>query len=132
MRSETSNSIIEKLERDRALAVIAKAERTGENVVETLVSHMVSKSLIEELTGETVDFDRRQPKINRSDIIREWAVGHVGETMTTQSIADGLGVSLGSATKYVKEYTDFFVRVKRGHYTIRNGEQERVEARQNK
>jgi hypothetical protein len=129
---KTQSSIIDNLERNRALAIIAKAERDKENVIEMLVSHMVGRTLIEELTGETVDLERRQPKVTRLDMIREWVDKNIGLTYTTAEIAEGLEVSLGSATKYVKEYNDFFVKVSRGRYTIRNGEQERADARRNK
>jgi hypothetical protein len=129
---KTQSSIIDNLERNRALAIIAKAERDKENVIEMLVSHMLGRTLIEELTGETVDLERRQPKVTRLDMIREWVDKNIGLTYTTAEIAEGLEVSLGSATKYVKEYNDFFVKVSRGRYTIRNGEQERADARRNK
>ena len=132
LSEKTQNKIIDELERNRALAIIAKAERDQENVVDTLVSHMVGRFLIEELTGETVDLERRQRKTSRVDVIREWANQHIGQTYTTAEIAEMLNVSVGSATKYVKEYTDFFVKASRGHYTIRNGEQERADARKNK
>jgi hypothetical protein len=41
-------------ERDRALAIIAKARREEVNIVNSLVSHMVSRSLIAELLGDEV------------------------------------------------------------------------------
>ena len=112
-------------ERYRALAIIEKAEREGTNVVETLVSHMVSRSLILELTGEEPAWSKKANRVSREEVIREWVLVNEGSEMTTQQIADGLGMSSSSANKVVKEFLDYFVKVRRGVYLVRDGKTER-------
>jgi hypothetical protein len=77
-----SNHIYEKLEHDRALAIIAKAERDNLNVVETLVSHMVSSKLIEQVTGKVPSWERAV-RTDRISQIRAWAADKIGTTMKT-------------------------------------------------
>ena len=55
----------------RAQFVIAKATRDNLNLVEVLTSHMVSKTLIEELTGESPIWSRKE-KQDKAKELKEW------------------------------------------------------------
>jgi hypothetical protein len=116
----------ERLEYQRALAIVEKAQRNELNVVETLVSHMVSTKLIEEVTGSLPSWERNV-KTNRLDQIRGLVEERVGDTFKTAEIAELLGVSAGTAIKLIKDYMDFFSPAGRGLYLIKNGEAERAE-----
>jgi hypothetical protein len=115
----------------RAKWIIDKAQREKTDVVATLVQHMVSKTLIEQLTGKSPE-SRRVVKKDKDAQLREWALAHLEQEVTTQQIADGLEVSVATALKLTKENTDYFTKVKRGVFAVRDGVAEREETRRNK
>jgi len=123
--------IVEQQERLRAKWIIEKATRSGENVVATLVSHMVGKNLIEELTGVMPELEKRV-KVDRSKNLREWVLKYLDKEMGTADIARSLDCSYDTAIKSIKENPFYFVKVRRGIYAIRDGVAEREEAKKDK
>ena len=115
----------------RANWVIEKAVRDELNVVETLVSHMVSPRLIEALTGKT-PLKPKSAKVDKQAELKAWVQEHLGQEMKTAEIAEGLGVSLSTVSGLVKDKLDFFIKVRRGIYLIRDGEAERSLAKSRK
>jgi len=115
-------------ERLRAQFIIEKAGRENSNVVETLKSHMVSNTLIEELTGEQVVLDKKAQKRDINKELSAWARQNAGIEFTTKEIQDLLKISYDATIKLVKN-TDYFSKVKQGCYKILDGEAEREAAK---
>lgn len=125
------NANFDRSERLRAEWIIDKAKRAGENVVSALVTHMVAKTLIEELTGETPELEKRV-RVDKSTQLREWALKNLGKEFGTTEIAKSLDCSYDTAIKSIKENPDYFVKVRRGYYGIRDGLAERESAKKDK
>ena len=113
----------DKMERTRAFWVIDKAEREGLNVIETLVHHMVSATLIKELTGKEVDRSRKT-KVDPRAKLHEWAILNIGQEVTAMELAETFEFSLATAHKVIRENIDYFTKIKRGLYSVRNGKAE--------
>ena len=116
-------------ELERVKAIIEKAQRTKEDVTSALVSHMVSKSLIEKITGELPVLEKRT-RNDKSDNIREWALTKLGKEFGTTEISKSLDCSYDKALQVIKDNPDYFTRSRRGYYVIHDGVAEREEARQ--
>ena len=123
--------IIEKQEHLRAQWIIDKAQRNGESVVNALVSHMVGKTLIEELTGIVPELEKRV-RVDRSKNLREWVLKNLDKEIGTADIARSLDCSYDTAIKSIKENPFYFIKVRRGIYAIRDGEAEREAAKKDK
>ena len=117
-------------ERDRALAVIAKAQRDNLNVVETMVNHFISKTLIEELTGTEVVFEK-QGRRDISEELSEWAEQNEDAEVTVAELQELLEISNSVALKIVKN-PDYFLKIRRGVYSVRNGKAKREAAKLDK
>ena len=115
----------------RAQFVIAKALRDNRNVVETLTSHMVGKSLIEELTGEVPNWAKKE-KQDKTKELKEWVQNNLSKKLSTKEIASSLDCSYETAIKTIKENPFYFVGIRRGYYEVRNGEIEREQAKKGK
>jgi len=115
----------------RAQWIIEKATRNGWNVIESLVTHMVSKSLIEELTGQTPQLVKKT-KEDKTLKLREWVLAHLEQEYGTSDLGRKLGVSYDTAIKTIKENPFYFVKTRRGYYTVRDGLSEREEAKKDK
>lgn len=120
--------IAEAQERLRAQFVIEKAERNGYNVIESLVTHMVSRTLIEELTGHEVVHERRVRE-DKSAQLHQWVRRNEGKKFGTSKLVQELGVSYDTVLKIIRENPMFFTRVGRGQYEVRDGIAEREEAK---
>lgn len=116
---------------ERAKWVIEKAQRNSWNVIDTLVSHMVSRTLIEQLTGELPEVEKKIKK-NKDQELREWVLLNLSKEMSPWQISQSLEVSYDTALKLVKENTDYFLKVKKGLYTIKDGKLERKAAKKDK
>jgi hypothetical protein len=123
--------LAEAQERLRAKFVIEKAEANKWDVVATLLTHMVSRTLIEELTGEVVRIERRAPE-RKSNALYDWVKTNVGRDFSTGDLISELGVSYDTVLKTVKENPMFFTKVGRGRYEVRDGIAEREAAKKDK
>ena len=121
----------EKMERMRAFWIIDKAEREGLNVTDTLVHHMVSATLIKELTGREVDRSRKTKSDPRAKL-HEWVVLNIGKEITANELAEAFKFSLATAHKMLRDNIDYFTKVKRGIYVVRDGKAEREAAKRDK
>jgi hypothetical protein len=115
----------------RANAIIEKAQRNDQDVVGELVSHMVSRKLIESLTGKEVVLDKKVKKRNFEQEMDDWSRINASLELTTTEIQSMLDISYAEALKIVKN-NDYFVAVKRGVYRVRDGKAEREEAKKSK
>ena len=115
----------------RAQFVIAKATRDNLNLVEVLTSHMVSKTLIEELTGESPIWSRKE-KQDKAKELKEWVQNNLSKELATKEIATSLDCSYETAIETIKENPFYFVGTRRGYYEIRDGEAEREQAKKGK
>jgi len=123
--------ILEAQERYRALAVIDKATRERLNVVDALVSHMVGKTLIEELTGEVVVHEKRVRE-DKTQQLKEWVDKNLGKEFGTNELVKSLDASYDTVLKSIKDNPDYFVKVRRGLYLVRDGAAEREAAKKDK
>ena len=120
--------IAEAQERLRAQAVIEKAERDKVNVVDALVSHMVARTLIEELTGQEVVHEKRVRE-DKSGQLHQWVRRNETKKFGTSKLVQELGVSYDTVLKIIRENPMFFTKVGRGQYEVRDGIAEREEAK---
>ena len=130
-RKAVRQALYEKQERLRAQYIIDKAKKSGESVVTTLVSHMVGKTLIEELTGVTPELERRV-KVDKTAQLKEWVQKNLSKELSTKEIIASLDCSYDTAVKTIKENPFYFINVRRGYYEIRDGEFEREQAKKSK
>jgi transposase len=127
----SEQTIYEKQEELRARWVIDKAQRNNLNVLQTLTDHGVSRSLIERLTGETVQMSRKAKK-NKEQIFREWLTEHANQEMAVEAIAESFEVSIQTAYKIMRESPTCFVKARRGVYEVRDVYAERELAKATK
>jgi len=118
-------------ERLRAQWIIEKSQRDQINAVENLKIHMVSNTLIEELTGETVVISRKSQRRDVEKEMADWCRINADLELTTAEIQGMLKVSTSVTLKLVKN-TDFFVKVRRGIYRVRDGLAEREAVKSNR
>lgn len=121
----------ERQERLRAQWIIEKSQRDQINVVDNLKVHMVSNALIEELTGEKVVIGRKEQRRDVEKELQDWCRINASLELTTAEIQSMLKVSSSIALKLVKN-TDYFVKVRRGVYQVRDGMAEREAAKSNR
>ena len=114
----------------RAQAVVEKASRLGEDVNKALRDHMVPQSISERLTGTRYEYKPRGKKASSEDVVLEWAQAHIGETTNPASIAEATGLSYSVTNKVVGGRRDWFLRVKKGHYIVKDAPAEREQATQ--
>jgi len=130
-RKAVREALYNKQERIRAEYIIDKAKRSGESVVVTLVSHMVGKALIEELTGVTPELEKRV-KVDKTAQLKEWVQNNLSKELATKEIVASLGCSYDTAVKTIKENPFYFFNTRRGYYEIRDGDSEREQAKKKK
>lgn len=121
-----SNNISHAQELYRAQAIIAKAERNGENVGPSLREHMVSQSIIKELVGEVYEYipkARKQP--TSASVLETWTKEHIGIDITPTVLSEQTKLSYNVVTKFMRERRDLFHKVKKGYYFVRDVEAER-------
>jgi predicted DNA-binding transcriptional regulator YafY len=118
-------------ERLRALWIIEKAQRNGEDPAKTMSLHGVSRALIEELAGSLPERGRKA-KRNKEDDFYAWAAKNVDCNVTVQNLVDDFQVSLPTAYKIIREHPDCFIKNGRGAYLIRDGRADRAIAKSNK
>ena len=121
--SKQWTDIAESHELERAKAIIEKAERNEENVVDSLVSHFVSQRIIFELTGEFPNFERRIKRDVDADL-KVWVSNNLDKEFTVPELASSMGISNSIANKLVKN-PDYFLKTRRGVYLVRDGASER-------
>ena len=92
---------------------------------------MVSKTLIEELTG-VVPEQEKKIRVDKTKELKEWVKKNISKELSTKEITSSLGCSYDTAIKTIKENPFYFINVRRGYYEIRDGEAEREEAKKNR
>jgi len=121
------DQILEVQEFYRANAIVAKARKEGTNVAKTLRDHMVGRKIIEQLLGnsyEETEVVKKKRGGSESAII-EWAKNNIGKDTNPAEIAEATNLSYATANKVVGLRTDWFQRIKKGHYIIRDADSER-------
>lgn len=124
----TNDRITAMQELYRGNAVVAKAKREGSNIAKALRDHMVGRNIVELLlkdNPEEVEPAKRKKRGGSESAILEWAKDHVGEDTNPAAIADATGLSYATANKIVGLRTDWFQRIKKGHYIVHNPDLER-------
>jgi len=111
----------------RAKFVIEKAEREGDDVHDSLRNHFVAQSIAEELTGESSEYIPKKKAPKAAEVLLQWAKDHVGATTCPADIATDTGLSYATANKFVGERRDWFHKIKKGEYIVRDADLERME-----
>ena len=99
----------------------------GSTLAQTLREYGISHSVIFELTGGEPEVVRRRKMADKYKAVFDWCIANPGKTTTAQEVATVGNISLSSATTLIKDRIDYFKRVKRGEYIIRNPAAERAE-----
>lgn len=110
----------------RARAIIEKSERFGENVGKSLRDHMVSQSIILQLTGEIHEYTPKAKRVSNEDIVLNWAQENIGVDTNPAAIAKATDLSYSIANKIVQFRGDWFQKIKKGHYVVRNANEQRL------
>jgi len=114
-------------ERLRAEHVIA---RHGKDPA--VLSHYgVPSSVIKELCGEVHQHERKVKSADKKKAAMDWAMQHVGSTVTAQAISEVGDFSISTATSLLKDNLDVFRPVKRGFYLIVDPAEERAKDKSN-
>ena len=121
------DQILEAQELFRANAIVAKARKEGTNVAKTLRDHMVGRKIIESILGDSPDEVEvvKKKRGNSEAVIIEWAKSNIGRDTNPAEIANATDLSYATANKVVGLRTDWFQRIKKGHYIIRDADSER-------
>lgn len=102
-------------------------KNSGSPLANTLREYGIHSSVIKELTGEEPEIERRHKRSDKYKTVFDWCAANVGKQTTAQEIASVGGFSLSTASTLIKDRVDYFKRVKRGEYIIRNPAAERAE-----
>lgn len=116
-------------ERLRAEYVIQAHSRKGLNtsVVQSLREHGIYDWLIKEMTGQIPEHERRQKRVDKYKAIFDWCDANPGKITNAQEIASVGNFSVSTATTLLGDRLDYFTKVKRGEYLVRNPAVERAE-----
>lgn len=126
------HSLFHRQEVYRAQAVIEKARKAGDNVGQALRDHMVSPSAVAELGIEREEYKPRAKRGSSEDKVLDWARANVGATTNPDTVAKTIGVSYPTANKVFQARADWFHKIKKGVYTVRDADAERKAAKEEK
>lgn len=87
----------------------------------------VPEPVIKELIGEVPEIEKKTKRADKYKSIFDWCNNNPGKETTVYEVAEVGGVSYATANQVVKDRIDYFKRVKKGLYIIRNPQQERAE-----
>ena len=121
-----TSQILAAQEMFRAKAIIDKANMYGEDIAKSLRDHMVSQAIIRQLVGESYEYAPKKKRGNSEAAVIDWARSRVGESTNPAEIAEATGLSYATTNKIVGLRSDWFNKVKKGHYIVRDPEAERV------
>lgn len=116
-------------EKLRAEYVVQAHQKKGltTSVVNSLREHGIYDSVIKEMTGENPEHERRQKRVDKYKTIFDWCAANSGKITNAQEIAAIGNFSVSTATTLLKDRLDFFTKIKRGEYLVRNPAVERAE-----
>lgn len=109
----------------RAKAIIDKANRDGEDISKSLRDHMISQAIIRQLVGESYEYTPKKKRGNSESVVLDWAKERVGQSTNPAQIAEETELSYATANKIVGLRKDWFNRIKKGHYIIRDPQAQR-------
>lgn len=94
-----------------------------------LSQYMFAPATIEKLNPEILEEDLgKQTRADKHKNIYEWLDANAGDTITTQEFADIAELSYPTTLKFIETNPQYFRKLKRGHYEIRNPKAEREES----
>jgi len=121
----TDSDLLDSQELHRAQAIIEKASRLGEDVGKALRDHMVPQSISRGILGTHYEYTPKKKRLSSEDVVLAWAKAHVGESTNPASIAEATGLSYSVTNKVVGGRRDWFLRIKKGHYVVKDADAER-------
>ena len=86
----------------------------------------ISAIIIEDMTGMSPVVEPRVKRSDKYKAIIAWCQENPGKTTTTKEVAEVGDMSVQTATVFMKDRLDYFKKVKRGEYIIRNPAAERA------
>lgn len=123
-RSEINR--ISEIMRARHVALVC-AERSLGPLPRVLRDYGVSDAVIADVAGEVPEVERKQKRVDKYKTIFDWCCENTGKETTVYEIAEVGGISYSTANNLVKDRIDYFKKVKKGLYVIRNPQAERAE-----
>jgi len=122
-----TNKILRDQELYRAKEIVKVAERDEKNVGKTLRDYGVASTIIDELGIELVKHTPKVKQISAQEKIEQWAKENVGRTINGgKQIAEELGISYPTANSFVQTRRDYFSKVKKGEYIVKDAEADRL------
>lgn len=112
--------------RARHIAVIC-TERSLGPLPRVLRDYGVLDSIIKELAGEVPEIERKSKRSDKNKAIFDWCDQNPGKETTVYEVAEIGGVSYSKANQLIKDRIDYFKKIKKGLYVIRNPRAERAE-----
>lgn len=97
----------------------------GKVTKQILSQYMIPESIIEKVNP---DFEGFEPKVKRADkydAVYKWLDANSGTTIATQEFADIAELSYPTTLKFIDNNPQYFRKVKRGKYEVRNPHEER-------
>ena len=108
-------------EASETLRLHAIIHSQGGRVTRQILSqYMIPESIIAKVNP---DFEGFEPKVKRSekyDTVYKWLDENPGEQITTQGLCDVTDMSYPTTLKFIENNPQYFRKVKRGVYEVRN------------
>lgn len=94
-----------------------------------LSQYMFAPATIEKVSPQLLEEElAKQTRSDKHKTIYEWLDANAGETITTQDFADIAELSYPTTLKFIETNPQYFRKIKRGQYEIRNPKAEREES----
>lgn len=120
---------ISELARAKHVALICNERNLGP-LAKVLRDYGIPDEIIEQVAGCIPEPERKQKRGDKHKVILDWCDANPGKETTVYEVAEIGGVSYATANQLVKDRIDYFKKVKKGLYIIRNPKLERTEEKQ--
>lgn len=118
---------LRELMRAEHVAQLHYANSVSHPLHKTLRDYGVSTSIIEEMTGVVPVIEHRVKRADKYKVLLSWCDSNPGKLTNAKEISEVGEMSISTATTFIKDRPDYFKRVKRGEYIIRNPAAERAD-----
>ena len=90
-----------------------------------LSQYMFSESIISKVNPDFSGFEPKQKRSEKYATAYEWLDKNAGSTVTTNDFAEVAEVSYPTALKFIENNPQYFRKIKRGQYQVRDPKAER-------
>lgn len=118
----------EQLRADHVAQIAYHRGLTGTHQLASFMrEHSVAPSVMKEIVDVDVEIERRVKRVDKYKTVFDWCDANPGKVTTAAEVAEVGGFSLSTASNLIKDRIDYFRKIKRGEYIIRNPAAERAE-----